>query len=194
MTTPDDLPRATPLLGVAWKVVAGLAALGALILAIGFALPATWEATAKVHVDAPPDSVFDRIDDPSRWDTWTAMGGVETTLEGPARGVGAGRAWDDSFVGRGRFVITESDRPRRVAYRVEVDGGSLTTRGALELKPDAGGTLVTWTESGDFGRNPLMGFAAISMDRVQRTELRRGLTRLRILLEGGAVPDSLTVS
>jgi hypothetical protein len=184
-------PRAT-LLGVAWKVVASLAAFGALVLGVGVALPGTWSAERSTVVGAPPDSVFAWIEAPRRWDRWTPWGGLESTFSGPDRGAGATRSWDDPFMGEGTFTITASERPRRLEYRVEVEDGAMVTRGAFTL--DAAGpasTRVTWRESGDFGWNPLMGYAALNMDRIQGTELERGLVRLRLLAETGTLPDSL---
>lgn len=191
MTAEPSGPRAA-LLGVAWKVVAALAAFGALVLGVGVALPGTWSAERTTVVGASPDSVFAWIEAPRRWDRWTAWGGLESTFSGPPRGAGATRSWDDPFMGEGTFAITGSERPRRLEYRVEVEDGAMVTRGTFMLEaagPDS--TRVTWRESGDFGWNPLMGYAALNMDRIQGAELERGLVRLRLLAETGTLPDSL---
>ena len=189
----DEPYRPTPLLSVAWRVVAGLAALGALVLAVGIALPGTWTATETVTVDAPPEEVFGHLTPLERWDDWTVWGSVEAERFGPERGVGAGRSWDDPYMGDGIFQVTGYEPPSRLAYHVEVQGGSMTTDGELRLEAAGGGTRVTWTESGDFGWNPLMGYAALTMDRIQAVELRRGLQRLQALAEDRPVPDSLAI-
>jgi hypothetical protein len=64
---------------------------------------------------------------------------------------------------------------------------------------------VRWREEGDLGRNPLMGYWALSMDGAQSDELQKSLDRLALLLvdsagsvaadssaavESTAVPDS----
>ena len=77
-----------------------------------------------------------------------------------------------------------------------MEGGSLRTDGRIDLVPVEGGTRVTWTEEGDFGWNPLMGYWALAMERVQGRELQKGLDRLEAHLTGGAptaaspAPDS----
>lgn len=190
--SPDAGDTRDGLLSVAWKVVGALAALGALVLGVGVLLPGTWSAERSVVVDAPADSVFGWVAEPRRWDRWTAWSDVESTFSGPERGKGATRSWDDPYMGDGTFTVTASTAPSRLEYRVSVQGGSMVTRGAFEIDGGAdGGTRVTWRESGDFGWNPLMGYAALNMDRIQGVELERGLARLKALAETGAVPDSL---
>jgi hypothetical protein len=62
----------------------------------------------------------------------------------------------------------------------------MRTSGALEVTPEAAGVRVTWRESGDLGRNPLMGFWALFMDRAQSAELAKGLDRLSELVTAEA--------
>lgn len=187
----DDAIRATPLLSVAWKVLAALATLLALVLGVGLALPGTWSAERERVIEAQPDSVFAHLDVLQRWARWSPWPDVEITRSGPPRGEGATMAWDDPFAGAGTFSIVESSRPDRLAYRVQVEGGSMVTRGVFRLSPEPGGTRVRWREEGDFGWNPLMGYAALTMHRVQGEELERGLARLAAVVETGALPDSL---
>jgi hypothetical protein len=191
MSSPAPGETRSAFLGLAWKAVASLAALGALVLGIGFVLPGTWSTERSVVIAAPPDSIFPWIDSPRRWDRWTQWGGIASTFEGPDRGEGARRTWDDPYMGDGAFTITSAEGPRRLAYRVEVEGGSMRTEGSFTLRSSEGGTTVVWREAGDLGRNPLMGYAALNMDRLQGTELERGLRRLKLLVETGELPDSL---
>jgi len=191
--TPANPAGGSRLLSVAWKAVAGLALAGAAVLVVGGVLPGTWETERSIRIDAPTDSVYRWIDAPARWTEWTVWGSVETTAEGPERGEGAARSWDDDYVGDGRFVIAMSAPPDSLRYRVEVEGGQMRTWGLFRLEPVDGATRVVWAEAGDFGWNPLMGFAARSMDRIQGTELARGLRRLKALVETGSLPDSLAL-
>ena len=187
MSTPEgpaSAPGPNPVVQVAWKVAAALAAVLLLFLAVGLLLPGTWTAESRREVDAPPDAVFALLEEPRRWDAWTPWPEVAFTYEGPPRGVGARRSWDDPRLGRGVFTITGSDPPRLLEYRVEVEGGQLVTEGAFRLEPIPSGTLVTWREQGDFGRNPLMSWAALSVGRGQAGELERGLSRLDAAAEG----------
>lgn len=206
---PGDGPvEATPLLGTAWKVVASLAGLLVLVLLGGLLLPGRWSAEREAVLDAPPDSIFGYLNDLERWDRWSPWPDVELSRSDPPSGEGATMSWDDEYLGDGTFRIVESDPPSRLRYRVEVEGGAMTTTGTFVLDavsrrggapgPDAEGadargarTRVRWREEGDFGWNPLMGYAALTMDRVQGMELERGLERLEAVVETGELPDSL---
>ena len=184
-TSPGDPPAGpTPLLAVAWKVLASLAVLLILMVGVGVALPGTWTAEGETTLAAGPESVFPWLNAPSLWQRWNPWPDVQVTSSGPEAGVGATMAWDDPYAGSGHFRIVESHPPDRLVYQVEVQGGSIRMRGVFELTALAeGGTRVHWREDGDFGWNPLMGYAALTMHRVQSVEIERGLERLRSAID-----------
>jgi len=165
------------------------AALLALFLLVGFALPGTWSAERSAVVPAPPDALYALVEAPSAWTRWTAWPDSGVVAEGPERGVGARLRWDDRELGDGSFEIVEATPPTRVRYRVEVQDASMRTDGTLTLAAEAGGTRVTWREEGDFGWNPLMGYWARLMERVQGRELQKALDRLGALAVEGAEPE-----
>ena len=158
---------------------------GALILfaflGVGVALPATWEAEARARVPGTADATFRYLDSAEGWRAWTPW--PDSSIDsGPERGARATMSWDDPEFGSGVFTIVEVEAPRRVRYRVEVNDGKMWTEGTLELTPEGTGTQVRWREAGDLGRNPLMGYWALSMDRAQSEELHKSLDRLAALL------------
>jgi carbon monoxide dehydrogenase subunit G len=171
------------------KVLASASALLIVALVVGLLLPGRWEVERSVLVAAPPEAVFSWLDDPHRWDAWAPMGDVESSFSGPERGSGATRSWDDPEMGDGRFTILATQADREVQYRVEVQGGSLITQGTLRLVPEGTGTRVTWAEVGDFGPNPLLGYTALGMDRMQGNQMDNALRRLADLAESEA-PDA----
>ena len=168
------------------KILASAAALLILALVVGFLLPGRWEVERSVLVAASPDVVYPWLDDPRRWEQRAPLGDVESTLSGPERGSGAKRSWDDPAMGDGTFIILSTIPDREVQYRVEVQEGTLITQGTLRLAPEGAGTRVTWTEEGDFGPNPLMGYTALGMDRMQGNQLENALARLAGLAGGTA--------
>ena len=179
-------PVASPLASIGWKVAGGVATLLAAFLVGGFLLPGTWAAEATRTVGAPPQRVLELLATPRRWDEWTPADGVTFREQGPAAGVGARRTWNDPKVGSGVFVITDVQPRRLLRYRVDVSGG-LVTQGTFSLASASdGGTTITWREEGDFGRNPLLGWAALGMQRSQGKALEGGLERLARVLESGA--------
>jgi len=164
------------------RILAGGAAILLVFLGVGFLLPADWEAEASGRLEAAPEMVFRFLDSPEGWREWTPWPDSGLVRNGPDRGAGSEIQWNDLELGSGRFTIVEAVFPRRVAYAVEVGDGAMRTEGALELLPDDDGVLVSWHEKGDFGRNPLMGYWALAMDRAQSTELQKNLERLASLL------------
>ncbi len=167
------------------KVLSTFAGLLVLFLLVGLLLPGTWSTQRQTHVDAPPADVFAWVDAPTAWRSWTAWPDVPMKTSGPASGVGASVRWDDPDYGDGVFTITASEPPRTLAYEVRVQHGSLVTRGHIQIDPEPGGSRVTWREDGDFGWNPLLGYAARGMDHMQGAELEKGLTRLAALAAQG---------
>jgi hypothetical protein len=68
---------------------------------------------------------------------------------------------------------------------VEVQGGALQFEGTVLLAPVPEGTRVTWSESGDFGWNPLLGYAARQMSESQGAQFEQSLERLAELVTSG---------
>ena len=178
MTTPSSASRPN-LLSFPLKVLSAATLLLLLALLIGFLLPGRWSVERSDVVGAPPADVFPWLDDPHRWDQWAPLGEVEATFSGPARGAGASRRWTHPEVGDGVFTIISTIPDREVRYRVEVQGGRMVTEGTLRLTPEGTGTRVTWQEQGDFGRNPLLGYMVLSMDRMQGAQMEGSLARLK---------------
>lgn len=156
------------------------AAIGVLVTAmlVGVALGGKWQVERSTLVAAPPSTVFAWLDDPRKWDEWAPLGEVAATFSGPARGPGATRSWNDANFGDGIFRIERTVPDREVRYHVEVQEATLITDGTIELAAEGAGTRVTWRETGDFGHNPLMGYTARSMDRMQGPQMENSLRRL----------------
>jgi hypothetical protein len=170
------------------KFFGGGALLLLLFLAVGFALPGTWEVRRSHLVAAAPEAVFPHLDSPARWESWVPWPEVGARFDGPPEGVGASRSWDDPEWGDGTFTLTVVEPHRTVEYSVVVEEGRMRTDGRLLLTPRDGGTLVEWSERGDFGWNPLMGWVARFMDRLQGRELERSLARLEGVVTGSTPP------
>ena len=179
------------------RILAGGAALLFLFLAVGVALPGTWSAERTAVMDSSPDAVYALLETPGSWGAWTAWPEAGLEVEGPERGVGARLRWDDPELGDGTFEIVEATPVHTVGYEVEVQQGSMRTRGVLSLAAEGTGTRVTWREEGDFGWNPLMGYWARFMERVQGRELEKALERLESAARAtpkGAAPETDTAS
>ena len=152
-------------------------------LFIGILLPGTWTAEASARLPASPEDAFLLLDSPTDWSQWTIWPDSGVQMIGPSSGAGAGFIWDDPELGTGAFTIVEVQEAEIVRYQVEMQGGAMNIDGVLELSLEQGDTRILWRESGDLGANPLMGYWALSMDRVQSAELEKSLDRLFQLLQ-----------
>ena len=164
-------------------VLGAIAVVCAASLAIGLALPATWETERVVEIAAAPEEIFPLVSGAARWGEWTPSPDSGVELFGPGEGPGSGRRWDDPGYGQGEFVITSTAPPREVLYEVAVEEGAIRIRGRVELSAVAGGTRIRWREAGDFGWNPLLGYLAGRMEALQGEQLAASLGRLREIVE-----------
>ena len=63
----------------------------------------------------------------------------------------------------------------------------MTTSGIITLQAIGSATIASWREEGDLGRNPLMGYWALSMESAQSAEMAKNLETLgRLVTEEGS--------
>jgi hypothetical protein len=173
------------------KIFGALAGVLILYLGIGFLLPGTWYAQVEKRLEASPEEVFPFLRSPEQWVRWNAMPETGSAFVGPLEGVGAGLDWDDPRYGSGSFRITRCEPFEFLEYEVLIESGSLTILGSVRLEADGEGSRMTWEESGDFGRNPLMGYAARGMGASQAEAMEAGLDSLTALLQEATRPPTL---
>jgi hypothetical protein len=166
-----------------------LAGILLLYLLVGLILPGRWVAQQSATLPGPPSAVYPFLADLQAWAAWTPFPDSGLESFGPPEGVGAGIRWDDQRYGKGEARITAAVENRQVEYRVEIEGGSLTIHGTLFLEPAGGGTRIHWMEEGDFGWNPLMGYAAWGMSQSQGEAMRASLQRLVEAVEADLAPS-----
>lgn len=172
------------------KIFGGLSGILLLFLLVGLLLPGSWQAQEEILLPAPPSSVFPLVNRLSAWELWTPFPESGLVLFGPPEGVGAGLRWDDPQYGKGEVRIIGSRKDVEVSYQVVVDSGALTICGTLTLEAEGGGTRLRWVEEGDFGWNPLMGYAARGMAASQGEAMGASLGRLTDLLaRSGSEPE-----
>jgi hypothetical protein len=164
------------------KIFGALSAILILYLLLGLLLPGTWEAEVEVVLEASPSRVFPFLNRTDHWILWNPMPESGSSFIGPEEGVGSGLAWEDPQYGFGEFRILASEQDSVVEYEVQVEGGSLEIRGVVTLTTEGAATALRWTEKGDFGRNPLLGYAARGMAGSQAEAMRSHLATLEALL------------
>jgi uncharacterized protein YndB with AHSA1/START domain len=167
-----------------WKIAAAFALVMGGLLIAGMVLPGAWSAETSRTVRASPDSVFALLAAPRRWDEWTPWPEMTFSYDGPESGSGARRSWDTPEIGQGAFTILEAQPPTFVRYRVDVGpDGNQVILGTFQIESSSAGTQVTWREEGDFGSNPVLAWAALSMRRRHGAELERRMAGLAAAAE-----------
>lgn len=164
-------------------------AIGAVVLFGGFAAfvaaqPGDFTITRSATISAPPEIVYDQIDDFETWITWSPWSGLDpnqkVTFSGPATGVGASYEWNgNDDVGQGRMTVTEAVPPKKVVWDLHFikpfEAQNVTT---MTLEPEGDKTKVTWSMS---GTNGFMGKAfglMMDMDKMVGADFEKGLKTL----------------
>jgi uncharacterized protein YndB with AHSA1/START domain len=107
----------------------------------------------EIHIDAPPDVVFDVISSPAHIREW--WGGVETDVE-PTAGATGELVWGDRATGEASVVpitVVDAVPPRLFAFRwvhssEEVATATNSLLVTFELVPSGAGTVLRLTETG----------------------------------------------
>ncbi len=94
-----------------------------------------------IHIDAPPEAVYDYVCDPNSWPEWLA---ASHAIQSPRRALHKGETFEEQWhIRRGEitmsWLVTEGDRPN--AWTVEAETsfiGRIVIR--YTFVPEAGGT------------------------------------------------------
>lgn len=136
--------------------------LGLVIFIVAFCVlvatrPTDFRVVRSASIPAAPDAVFPYVNDLKKWQEWSPWAKLDpnckVAFEGPVAGAGAKFSWDGNHeVGTGSMTITESKPPElvriKLAFLKPMEGVSDVT---FTLKPEAGGTQVTWQMEGKNG-------------------------------------------
>jgi carbon monoxide dehydrogenase subunit G len=160
---------------------------GAVLLAASMR-PGTFSVRRTATVGAPPEAVFEHINDFHRWGAWSPWERLDPAMQrthsGAESGSGAIYEWSgNKKVGRGRMEILES-RPSSLV-RIKLDffapfESHNTTEFSLE--PSAGGTNITWDMHGPATlMSKVMGLF-VNMDKMVGKDFETGLSNLKSLV------------
>ena len=154
--------------------------------------PDRYSVVRSAVVAAPPEVVFDHVNDFRRWEAWSPFEDLEPTMaktyEGAASGVDARYHWKGiGKAGEGRMRIAESEPARRIVIDLQfIEPFESRARTTFRFEPVSNGTRVTWEMA---GRNTTMGKVislVASMDAMLGKEFEKGLARLAVVAEGDA--------
>ncbi len=160
----------------------GVGGLLAVLIIIGFALPAQSRFVVSAEVNAPAATVFALVNDMRRVDVWMPISDLDPNAQvifsGPARGVGSTRTWDGVVAGSGTQAIVESRPHAYVETRLNM-GEPGETRTWFELTDGGTRTLVSWGFEHDYGLNLIGRYVGAMITGVIRREYEQGIADLK---------------
>ena len=167
------------------KILLALLALIVVLVIVVAVQPSDFRITRKAVIPAPPDAVFEQLNDFQKWNAWSPWAKLDpkakNSFEGPVSGVGAKFLWSgNNEVGEGSMTITASKPAERIVmdlvFLKPFAASSITE---FTLKPEGGGTEVTWSMS---GKNNFIAKAAsllMNCDKMVGTKFEEGFANLK---------------
>ena len=154
-------------------------------------LPSQYTIEEKVVIEAPVRKVFGKINTLSEWQEW-ALGNdpsgsqFQFKIEGPLSGEGSIYRWQ-SEAGDGVLQIIDSEPFDRITLKAVMQQGQFESDIFFLCEYQKPYTVVTWTEYGNFGWNPLTRLTASMLDFAGTMEknYRKSLDKLKEVTEAG---------
>jgi hypothetical protein len=169
------------------RIAGGLVLVALALVLAGFALPSTYRVERSLVIAAPPGRIYPLVAAPKRWQEWSMWNrrdpAMAMTFFGPESGAGAGWSWISKTEGQGRMTFLTADPVKGFTYELYFPDFGSTSTGDIRFEPEGDGTRVTWTNAGSVGRNPLMHYMAIAMDRMVGPDFEAGLANLKAIAE-----------
>lgn len=164
------------------KTIFGSVVILLVFCAIGYTLPADYEAKRSIDINAPIEVVFDNVNTIAKHQAWSPWIGQDPSMnitynDIPA-GAGARYDWGSQASGKGAAVITKSDGP--TSLEMEIDFGEEGTAKSFWRFEQVGPVVrATWGIKGSATVNPLTRYVGIMLDRMIGAHFETGLSRLK---------------
>lgn len=167
-----------------------------LVVAVGvFAVvvamqPADYKVVRSTTISAPPEVVFDQVNDFHKWETWSPWEDLDPAMkrthDGPPSGAGAIYGWvGNDKAGEGQMTITQSKAPERIKIKLEFvrpfqDAADVE----FAFQEEGKQTKVTWSMSGK--KNDFVSKAVclcMNMEKMIGGDFEKGLASMKKLVE-----------
>jgi Polyketide cyclase / dehydrase and lipid transport len=174
------------------KILLGIGVVIAAILVIAAFQPSQFRVSRSAVLAGSPAAVFSQINDLHRWEAWSPWAkldpAMKVTFDGPSAGVGAVQTWaGNSKAGEGRMTILESRPNEFVRMKLEFfKPFNSTCEVQYVLKPESGGTAVTWTMAGPNSYPAKIFCLFMNQDKMIGGDFERGLAQLNAVVQTSA--------
>ncbi|OYW82968.1 MAG: polyketide cyclase [Asticcacaulis sp. 32-58-5] len=167
-------------------IIVGLAIVAVLVIAA--LRPNSFRIERRITIKAPPEVIFEHINDFHKWRAWSPWENLDTDLErtymGSPSGLGAVYVWEGKKAGAGRMEIIEHTPPSKLVIKLDfVKPMTTTNTTEITLTPQGDETVVSWAM---YGPSPYMSklFGLIfNMDKMVGKDFEKGLQSLKTVSE-----------
>lgn len=157
------------------------------LLAIGLMLPSEYRVERQVIIQAEPEDIYPNVVDLKAWPMWGVWfkrdPNMQVSYSGADRAIGMTSSWRSETQGDGEMEIIDLKHNRRVTYRLYFPDFDMTSTGELTFENADEGTLVTWSDAGDMGLNPVNRYMALFIDGMIGPDFEMGLENLKTVVE-----------
>jgi len=169
----------------------GVTGLFLVVVVIAFFLPARYEVTRDISIQAPAEVVFPLVGDLRSWKDWTVWNRRDPDMlisyEGDTAAAGGIYRWTSEAEGSGQMTVLSVEPGKSIRYDLSFEGFDMVSQGSVTLRP-AGENLVvvTWTDTGELGLNPLYRYFGLFLDSMIGADFEAGLLNLKAEAEAAA--------
>jgi hypothetical protein len=180
------------------RLILGLAALVAILLAVAIGLPGHVMVSRSVVINAPESAVYPYLNTMRNFGDWSPWRirdpNLKMTFSGPEQGKGAHVDWvsEVKAIGQGSMEIVEGEPNRNIDLAVNFNGVEGTS--SYALAPSGSGSKLTWSFSYDTGTDPLKRWRGVMLDNLIGPEYQTGLGKLKERIEVTRRPTAPTVT
>jgi hypothetical protein len=169
------------------KIILVILVLPILLLIVSLFLPSQYHVERVTVIKAPPEAIYPWLVQLRKWPEWTVWNtSMDRTLvynyTGSAEGVGEEMSWTAKS-GNGALKLTVADAKTGVKYDMNFDSGKFICRGGVVMVAEAGGTRVTFFNEGEFGKNPVVRYFGLFMDKMMGGDFEKNLASLKQKVE-----------
>jgi effector-binding domain-containing protein len=168
------------------KIFIGIVIFLALIVIVSFMLPSKVRVERSMVMNAPPDVVFNQVNNLKNWEQWDAWTRMDSAMskkyEGPEAGANCKRTWESKKVGNGSMLIVESKPDDSIS--IQLDFGNMgKPSSTFKFEKVENGTKVSWIMNSDLGMNPMHRIFGLFEDKMIGPDFEKGLTNMKEIVE-----------
>jgi len=166
-----------------------LAVIVGLLVVVSFFLPDVAHVERSIVVEAPPEVVFEQVNNLKNWEKWSPWNkldpGMKIVYGAKTVGKGATYSWKgNDKVGEGTLTINESTINKSISTQLdfgEYGGG----QGGWRFEDTADGVKITWSMDTRTDYMPVIGkYFGLMMEDMVGPTFEKGLADLKAIAEG----------